>query len=206
MTEAERTVYEIVARSAHQIAPTNGKEAVSDNAPDATDQVVPAPEEHMESNRYGEISAFVTSRRPSRSISTASGSSGRLAWRESGSIRAPACRLAFRIGRDRGRASHRVSARPKRTHPLIARPWLPRSRVRPVPIVPFLAAEASGCARRRHRQGFSRAGIAVNGRLLPNTAPLRLATLHTDLFRPGRAGLESSSNGNRLGCIDLQPR
>lgn len=52
---SQRTVYEIVARSAHQIVRRNGKEAVSDNAPDAKDQVVPAPEEHMESTDDGEI-------------------------------------------------------------------------------------------------------------------------------------------------------
>jgi len=52
---SQRTVYEIVARSAHQIVRRNGKEAVSDNAPDARDQVVPAPEEHMESTDDGEI-------------------------------------------------------------------------------------------------------------------------------------------------------
>ena len=48
---SQRTVYEIVARSAHQIVRRNGKEAASDNSPDAKDQVVPAPEEHMESHR-----------------------------------------------------------------------------------------------------------------------------------------------------------
>ena len=52
---SQRTVYEIVARSAHQIVRRNGKEAASDNAPDAKDQVVPAPEEHMESTDDGEI-------------------------------------------------------------------------------------------------------------------------------------------------------
>ena len=52
---SQRTVYEIVARSAHQIVRRNGKEPASDNAPDAKDQVVPAPEEHMESTDDGEI-------------------------------------------------------------------------------------------------------------------------------------------------------
>ena len=52
---SQRTVYEIVARSAHQIVRRNGKEAASDNAPDAKDQVVPAPEEHLESTDDGEI-------------------------------------------------------------------------------------------------------------------------------------------------------
>ena len=52
---SQRTVYEIVARSAHQIVRRSGKEATSDNAPDAKDQVVPAPEEHMESTDDGEI-------------------------------------------------------------------------------------------------------------------------------------------------------
>ena len=52
---SQRTVYEIVARSAHQIVRRNGKEAASDNAPDAKDQVVPAPEEHRESTDDGEI-------------------------------------------------------------------------------------------------------------------------------------------------------
>ena len=52
---SQRTVYEIVARSAHQIVRRNGKEAASDNAPDAKDQVVPAPEEHMESTDDSEI-------------------------------------------------------------------------------------------------------------------------------------------------------
>jgi single-stranded DNA-binding protein len=51
----QRTVYEVVARSAHQIVRRNGKEAASDNAPDAKDQVVPAPEEHVESTDDGEI-------------------------------------------------------------------------------------------------------------------------------------------------------
>ena len=52
---SQRTVYEIVARSAHQIVRRNGKEAASDNAPDAKDQVVPAPEEHLESTDDCEI-------------------------------------------------------------------------------------------------------------------------------------------------------
>jgi single-strand DNA-binding protein len=52
---SQRTVYEVVARSAHQIVRRNGKEAASDNAPDAKDQVVPAPEEHGESTDDGEI-------------------------------------------------------------------------------------------------------------------------------------------------------
>ena len=51
---SQRTVYEVVARSAHQIVRRSGKEAASDNAPDA-DQVVPAPEEHMENSDDGEI-------------------------------------------------------------------------------------------------------------------------------------------------------
>ena len=52
---SQRTVYEVVARSAHQIVRRNGKEAVSDNAPDAKEQTVPAPEEHMETPDDGEI-------------------------------------------------------------------------------------------------------------------------------------------------------
>ena len=52
---SQRTVYEIVARSAHQIVRRNGREAASDNAPDAKDQVLPAPEEHVESTDDGEI-------------------------------------------------------------------------------------------------------------------------------------------------------
>jgi single-strand DNA-binding protein len=52
---SQRTVYEVVARSAHQIVRRNGKEAASDNAPDANDQVVPAPEEHVETPDDGEI-------------------------------------------------------------------------------------------------------------------------------------------------------
>ena len=52
---SQRTVYEVVARSAHQIVRRNGKEAASDNAPDAKDQVVPAPEEHVESTDDGEV-------------------------------------------------------------------------------------------------------------------------------------------------------
>ncbi len=52
---SQRTVYEVVARSAHQIARRNGKEAASDNSPEAKDQVVPAPEEHVEIPDDGEI-------------------------------------------------------------------------------------------------------------------------------------------------------
>jgi single-strand DNA-binding protein len=52
---SQRTVYEVVARSAQQIVRRNGKEAASDNAPDANDQVVPAPEEHVETPDDGEI-------------------------------------------------------------------------------------------------------------------------------------------------------
>ena len=52
---SQRTVYEVVARSAHQIARRSGKEAISDNAPDAKDRVVPAPEEHVENSDDGEI-------------------------------------------------------------------------------------------------------------------------------------------------------
>jgi single-strand DNA-binding protein len=52
---SQRTVYEVVARSAHQIVRRNGKEAASDNAPDAKDQVMPAPEEHVENSDDGEI-------------------------------------------------------------------------------------------------------------------------------------------------------
>jgi single-strand DNA-binding protein len=52
---SQRTVYEIVARSAHQIVRRNGKEAASDNAPDATDQVLPVREEHGENADDGEI-------------------------------------------------------------------------------------------------------------------------------------------------------
>ena len=48
---SQRTVYEVVARSAHQIARRNGKEAASDNAPDAKDAGVPAPEEHPGDSR-----------------------------------------------------------------------------------------------------------------------------------------------------------
>ena len=52
---SQRTVYEVVARSAHQIVRRNGKEAASDNAPDAKDQVVPTPEEDTEASDDGEI-------------------------------------------------------------------------------------------------------------------------------------------------------
>ena len=51
---SQRTVYEVVARSAHQIVRRNGKEAASDNSP-AKDQAVPAPEEHVENPNDGEI-------------------------------------------------------------------------------------------------------------------------------------------------------
>ena len=52
---SQRTVYEVVARSAHQIVRRNGKEAASDNAPDSKDQAVPSPEEHVENSDDGEI-------------------------------------------------------------------------------------------------------------------------------------------------------
>ena len=52
---SQRTVYEVVARSAHQIARRNGKEAASDNSPDAKDQPVPAAEEHVENTDDSEI-------------------------------------------------------------------------------------------------------------------------------------------------------
>jgi single-strand DNA-binding protein len=52
---SQRTVYEVVARSAHQILRRNGKEVASDNAPDANDQTVPAPEEHLEAPDDGEL-------------------------------------------------------------------------------------------------------------------------------------------------------
>ena len=52
---SQRTVYEVVARSAHQIVRRNGKEAASDNAPDAKEQTVLGPEEHVETPDDGEI-------------------------------------------------------------------------------------------------------------------------------------------------------
>lgn len=52
---SQRTVYEVVARSAHQIVRRNGKEAASDNAPDSNDHAVPSPEEHVENSDDGEI-------------------------------------------------------------------------------------------------------------------------------------------------------
>ena len=52
---SQRTVYEVVARSAHQIVRRNGREAASDNSPDTNDQTVPAPEEHVETSDDGEI-------------------------------------------------------------------------------------------------------------------------------------------------------
>jgi single-strand DNA-binding protein len=52
---SQRTVYEVVARSAHQIVRRNGKEAASDNAPDTKEQTVPAPAEHVETPDDGEI-------------------------------------------------------------------------------------------------------------------------------------------------------
>lgn len=52
---SQRTVYEVVARSAHQIVRRNGKEAASDNSPEAKDQAVPTPEEHVENSDDGEI-------------------------------------------------------------------------------------------------------------------------------------------------------
>jgi single-strand DNA-binding protein len=54
---SQRTVYEVVARSVHQIARSrNGKDAPSDNAPDAEETVVTEPqEEAQESADDGEI-------------------------------------------------------------------------------------------------------------------------------------------------------
>ena len=46
---SQRTVYEVVARSVHQIIRTrNGKDALSDNAPDAEERVVTEPQERAE--------------------------------------------------------------------------------------------------------------------------------------------------------------
>jgi single-strand DNA-binding protein len=52
---SQRTVYEVVARSAHQIVRRNGKEAASDNAPDAKEGVVPGHEEQLENPDDSEI-------------------------------------------------------------------------------------------------------------------------------------------------------
>ena len=52
---SQRTVYEVVARSAHQIVRRNGKEAAFDNAPDAKEQVVPGHEEQVEDADDSEI-------------------------------------------------------------------------------------------------------------------------------------------------------
>src|SRR3954470_18974743 len=52
---SQRTVYEIVARSAHQIVRRNGKEAASDNSPDAKEEVVPGREEQVEDPDDSEI-------------------------------------------------------------------------------------------------------------------------------------------------------
>ena len=54
---SQRTVYEVVARSAHQIVRRNGKEAASDNAPDAKEEmgIVPGREEQGEDPDDGEI-------------------------------------------------------------------------------------------------------------------------------------------------------
>lgn len=52
---SQRTVYEVVARSAHQIVRRSGKDPTSDNAPDAKEQAVPAPEQHVEHSDDGEI-------------------------------------------------------------------------------------------------------------------------------------------------------
>ena len=52
---SQRTVYEIVPGRHIRVVRRNGKEAASDNSPDAKDQVVPAPEEHAENPDDGEI-------------------------------------------------------------------------------------------------------------------------------------------------------
>jgi single-strand DNA-binding protein len=52
---SQRTVYEVVARSAHQIVRRSGKEPASDNAPDRKEQAVPGPQEHEEHSSDGEI-------------------------------------------------------------------------------------------------------------------------------------------------------
>jgi single-strand DNA-binding protein len=52
---SQRTVYEVVARTAHLIVRRNGKEAASDNAPDAKEQVVPGHEEQVEDADDSEI-------------------------------------------------------------------------------------------------------------------------------------------------------
>ncbi len=52
---SQRTVFEVIARSAHQIVRRNEREVASDNAPDARDQAVQAPEEHVENSDDGEI-------------------------------------------------------------------------------------------------------------------------------------------------------
>ena len=52
---SQRTVYEVVARSAHQIVRRNGKEAASDNAPDAKEEIVPGREEQGEDPDDSEI-------------------------------------------------------------------------------------------------------------------------------------------------------
>jgi single-strand DNA-binding protein len=52
---SQRTVYEVVARSAHQIVRRNGKEAAFDNAPDAKEEVVPGREEQLEDPDDSEI-------------------------------------------------------------------------------------------------------------------------------------------------------
>ena len=115
-----------------------------------------------------------------------------LASLESGSIRVQVCRSASTSGPDRGGAPRRVL--PGRAVCIaLARPRLPRSQDSPVPIAPFRSSNQWSPAPATLSR-FLPLGIAVNGRLLPNTAPLRRDAANRPLIA-GRAGSIESVRG-----------
>ena len=102
-----------------------------------------------------------------------------------------------------GRGSCRVLPVPNRTHSLSRdRGYRVRGFACPDRAVPLLKPVI---ARAGDIVKVSPAGIAVNGRLLPNTAPLPRDAANRPL-QAWPSGIYRVRPGDCLGCIDLQPR